>query len=187
MYTRKAATSQLAPTLPLRALRGREMAWIKVDVRASTDPRLLSVGLAGRGLWLDAMCYCGMHQTDGLIPQAIVTDPKLAARLVTAGLWAQTPTGYEVRDYLVLNSTQEQITRARAEKAARMAALRAARGTDVTSNRRVTDTLDRRSKIVDRRFKMVDGRSTEEGPPPPDPKPTDPEAYLKWVEAQSQG
>lgn len=163
------------------------MAWIKVDVRASTDPRLLSVGYAGRGLWLDAMCYCGMHQTDGLIPQAIVTDPKLAARLVTAGLWAQTPTGYEVRDYLILNSTQEQITRARAEKAVRMATLRAARGTDVTSNRRVTDTLDRRSKIVDRRSKMIDGRSTEEGPPPPDPKPTDPEAYLKWVEAQSRG
>jgi len=145
------------------------MAWIKVDVRAATDPRLLSVGYAGKGLWLDGMCYAGMHQTDGHIPAAIVQDTKLADRLIAAGLWAKTDAGYDILDFLILNHTREQITQAKADKATRMAQLRADReacGINVTSNRRVTNTLDRRLQIVDSRSKMVDGRSTADPQPP---------------------
>jgi hypothetical protein len=160
--------------------------WIKVSVKAATDPTRAQAGLDGLGLWLLGQCYCGTHHSDGFIPQAVIPDPKLAARLVKLGIWQPAEGGFTDPSFLVLNDDRVTAETQLKKKAARMACVR-----NVSGHKRDTDpTIDTRQQTLDARRPVV-------AVPPPvarlvkladaSHKPTDPEAYLKWVEAQSRG
>lgn len=162
--------------------------WIKVSVKAATDPKLAQAGLDGLGLWLLGQCYCGTHHSDGFIPHAVIPDPKLAKRLEKLQIWQPTEGGYTDPSFLVLNDARVTVEEQLKKKAERMARVR-----NVSRHRQDTDpTIDIRPQTLDAR------QQTSVLPVPPSvarlirkadtsQKPKDPDAYLKWVEAQSHG
>lgn len=92
------------------------MAWVKLDDQFPTHPKIIEVG--GDAAWLHvcALCYCGQHLTDGLVPKAIVgrlsdrDDPQaLVARLVEVGVWIDRGDRYEIHDYLEHNPSREHV------------------------------------------------------------------------------
>jgi hypothetical protein len=93
------------------------MAWLRIDDRVRTHPKVAQAGPAASWLWLCGICYCREHLTDGWIPaQAVatlamnLTSPKKhAARLVTVGLWEQEADGYRVHDFLDWNPAKAEV------------------------------------------------------------------------------
>lgn len=91
------------------------MAWVKVDDHFPEHPKVLDVGPLAEALWLRALCYANRYRTDGVIPAGFVRRmPDLdgsaeAERLVSAGLWDQSETGYIIHDYLEHQQSSGQI------------------------------------------------------------------------------
>lgn len=50
------------------------MSWAKLDDSYWMHPKVLMVGNAGAGIFSRMLSYCGCYLTDGLIPEAIVTN-----------------------------------------------------------------------------------------------------------------
>jgi hypothetical protein len=92
------------------------LAWLKVDDRFPSHPKVVRAGLGG-WLALCGICYCRAHLTDGFIPREAVPTlaPGLtralhhAARLVALGLWHEHPDGYLVHDFLEWNPSRADV------------------------------------------------------------------------------
>lgn len=78
------------------------------------SPRIHEVGMAAWGMY----CACGLwvarHLTDGHVPRSVVatygsSSRSWAKRLVEAGLFVVTETGYYMPDYLALNPSAERV------------------------------------------------------------------------------
>lgn len=96
------------------------MAYSLIDDQSHSDPAHLQAGLAADGLYYRAESYIGCFGTDGHIPRewAAGHDPtgELAGRLVAAGLWTVTDTGWESVDYLVRNPSRDEVAALRAKR-----------------------------------------------------------------------
>lgn len=67
------------------------MPYFKVDDQLHAHPKPRLAGLEAMGLWAVAGSWCMAYKTDGFVPGWYVNSwqrgPKIAARLVTCGLW----------------------------------------------------------------------------------------------------
>lgn len=100
------------------------MDWVRLLTTFHDHPKTLSVGNAGAGLYARSLAYCGDHETDGAVPrewveQAVAREGHhdLPAELVSAGLWAETDSGYDVRDFLEINKSAEEMADLRSKRA----------------------------------------------------------------------
>lgn len=113
------------------------MAWIRLSDDYIEDEKFQALGDRAFRLWHECMAYCRRHQTDGLIPFAImrsrrsyskIAEKQLAtpAREGVAPLWKLIPhVGYGVHNYLLWNLSKEEESNDRAGAAARMRKFRA--------------------------------------------------------------
>lgn len=92
------------------------MVWVKVDDKFWAKERVLNAfrtNPASLALWIRALSYCGDQLTDGVISRNAL--PMLEAKqdqidsLLQAGLWVETPKGYEFRKYASYNPTAEKL------------------------------------------------------------------------------
>lgn len=98
------------------------MAWLRVDDRVRTHPKIVTAGHAAAWFWFCGICYCREHLTDGFIPDGMlaslapgVTNGKtLAAKLVSVVLWHQVEGGYQVHDFLDWNPARAEVLTKRA-------------------------------------------------------------------------
>lgn len=93
------------------------MAWLRVDDRVRTHPKIVEAGPAAAWLWFCGICYCREHLIDGVIPMSVLPllapglpNPKRhAAMLVSVGLWHQRETGFEIHDFLDWNPSRQDV------------------------------------------------------------------------------
>lgn len=78
------------------------MTWARVDDAWWCHPKVLTLDLDARGLWISALSWSCQQQTD-LIPESIVRmcgdDGTAAKKLVAAGLWDEHAAGWLVHDW----------------------------------------------------------------------------------------
>jgi hypothetical protein len=111
--------------------------WIRLSDNYIEDEKFQALTDRAFRLWHEAMAYCRRHQTDGLIPFAIMRgfrsfsktcEKQLSTptREGLAPLWESIPaTGYKVHNYLSWNLSKEEENNERAGAAARMRKFRA--------------------------------------------------------------
>ena len=131
------------------------MTWIKLEDTLPTNPKIMALSDRAYRLHTYALCYCGLHLTDGLIPRHIVSKLGVnqakthAQKLVEIGLWIEEKEGYRIHDYLKHQTSKAQAemeketNRLRAQKArkAKAEALRNGVTNGVThAKRSSTDT-----------------------------------------------
>lgn len=93
------------------------MAWLRIDDRVRTHPKLVSAGPAAAWFWFCGICYAREHLTDGVIPRGIIQTlapgvsggKRLAERLVTCGLWHVHTDGYVIHDFLDWNPSRAAV------------------------------------------------------------------------------
>lgn len=98
------------------------MAWLRIDDRVRTHPKIVQAGPQAAWLWFCGVCYCREHLTDGFIAAAMLPTlvPGLAAVkkhasvLVSVGLWHERTGGYEVHDFLDWNPSKAEVEEVRA-------------------------------------------------------------------------
>lgn len=101
------------------------MTWARIDDGLYDDPRARRAGVDAMGLYVLAASYMGRYNTDGVIDRERVKllvgrrGPYLAAKLVDAGLWTETDTGWCLLEW-------EAVLVPRAEVERRSAGARAA-------------------------------------------------------------
>lgn len=117
------------------------MAWLRIDDRVRTHPKIAQAGPAAAWLWFCGVCYCREHLTDGFIPKAILpglalnlTQPeKHAKSLVAVNLWHVADGGYQVHDFLDWNPSRAEVNAQRDDEKKRK---RKERGQDELSGER---------------------------------------------------
>jgi len=83
------------------------VSWVRIDDRAREHRKLLKAKADGCWMWACGLMYCNSQKArDGFIPDEIVSQLypfrapiKLAARLVSVGLWERVEGGFRVHDY----------------------------------------------------------------------------------------
>lgn len=93
------------------------MAWLKIDDRVRTHPKIIEAGPVASWLWLCGLTYCHEQMTDGSIPYRVVKllaigigRPTVHVRkLLRIGLWIDTGSHYQVHDYLDWNPSRAEI------------------------------------------------------------------------------
>lgn len=92
------------------------MAWLKIDDRVRTHPKVISAGPLAAWLWLCGLCYCREHLTDGFLRKDVIPTLsavpnvwKHAAKLVEVGLWEDAVGGFNVHDFLKWNPSKEAV------------------------------------------------------------------------------
>lgn len=93
------------------------MAWLKIDDRVRTHPKIARAGPAAAWLWFCGVCYAREHLTDGFLPKEIVptlagglpSPWKHAAKLVEVHLWEDALGGYRVHDFLDWNPSRSEV------------------------------------------------------------------------------
>jgi hypothetical protein len=92
------------------------VAWLRIDDRIRTHPKIVRAGLSG-WVHLCGICYCREHLTDGLIPFEALpmltpgvpdTTPH-EERLVKVGLWVREVDGYQIHDFLEWNPSRAEV------------------------------------------------------------------------------
>jgi hypothetical protein len=160
------------------------MTWVRIDDEAPNHPKLLAAGVDACWLWVRSLCWCNRYTTDGAIPKAALPAvaagqwspakiSKLAASLVTSGLWHDEGGSYRIHDYDV------QQERALSEDAA--AELQRRRERDAERKRmkrgmsadRSEDDVRRQSEESPQGPRSVPGNAYARDPVPsrPDPEP----------------
>ena len=100
------------------------MAWVRFDDTFPEHPKVLKVG--GDAVWMHvcALAYCNRLETDGVIPTGVVgrlSDRKdanrLAAKLVSEGLWDVHPEGWEIHDYHDFQPSKAELEQRREARA----------------------------------------------------------------------
>ncbi|MEE9584754.1 MAG: hypothetical protein V3W51_04655 [Candidatus Brocadiales bacterium] len=101
---------------------GGYMPWIKLEDSFPDHPKVVEVGPLAAWLYICGLCYCNRYLTDGLIPTTILDrlsgveniDTKasyLAELLVKHGLWEEEGNSYRVHNYLLYQSSKEEVLR----------------------------------------------------------------------------
>jgi hypothetical protein len=98
------------------------MAWLRVDDRVRTHPKIVQAGPVAAWFWFSGICYCREHLTDGFIADAILPTlapgvtawKKAAEALVGSGLWHREQGGYRVHDFLEWNPSRAAVMEQRA-------------------------------------------------------------------------
>lgn len=95
------------------------MDWVKLLTEFDGNPKVLSVGLAGAGLYARALAYSGKYETDGVIPaswvhQAVAHEglADLPKHLLSVGLWETLDEGisaYRIKDYTEVNKSKDEM------------------------------------------------------------------------------
>lgn len=89
-------------------------------------PKVLAAGEEAIGLYLRVLIWCNAQLTDGVILRGaldgIARTPSLAARLVEAGLWEATPTGWAVHNFAAHNPSRAEVLQQRSAISAAKAA-----------------------------------------------------------------
>lgn len=98
------------------------MAWLRIDDRVRTHPKIAEAGPSAAWLWFCGICYCREHLTDGFIPKSAVSSLAMnlqspwrhARRLVEVKLWEDALGGYQVHDFLDWNPSKADVIATRA-------------------------------------------------------------------------
>lgn len=163
--------------------------WIKLDDQFFSHPKVIEAGRDGRDLYLAALCYCGMHLTDGRVPrsalallagQAGVRKIEAAvSSLLTVGLWEEAGDGnYRVHDYLDHQPSKERVlaTReVRAQAGSRGGKQKASNLLEVSQ--RFAKEIPKQNASTSR----IRERDDQERPPPTPPNGHAPCAYAEAV------
>ena len=128
------------------------MAWLKIDDRVRTHPKIVEAGPVAAWFWFCGICYCREHLTDGFIADKMLSTlvpgapswKRPAAALVAAGLWHREERGYRVHDFLEWNPSRAEVE---AQRAAEAVAATASSG-------RVLDGLAKRLKASLGQFRV---------------------------------
>lgn len=105
-----------------------------VDVDLLVHPKAIAAGVEAMGLWLWGMAWAHKTGADGKLPRHVVLTAwgssrqvveRLAARLVTSGLWLKTDDGWEIWNYAKKNQSAAEKARRREQGRERMRRLRA--------------------------------------------------------------
>lgn len=105
------------------------MAWVRIDDKAMTHPKIVGLSDKAFRLWVWGLAYCQQHLTDGRIPlAAVVSAPavRIAHQLVDAHLWQPLePSGWLVHDYTDWNDSREEAEAKKEKARERMRGVRA--------------------------------------------------------------
>lgn len=109
------------------------MPFFKVDDQLHSHPKPRRAGLEAMGLWALAGSHSMAYKLDGFVPTYFVAawprGPKLAAQLVTAGLWAlgerDGEPGWQFHDWEDIQLTAAEIEADREHSRQRQRAYRA--------------------------------------------------------------
>lgn len=95
------------------------MTWVKLDDAFPDNPKVVGLSSDAFRLYVEALCYCGRHLTDGQVPESAVKrmGGDNASELVDAGLWTPSGKGWLVNDYLEFNPSREKVKADRAKRA----------------------------------------------------------------------
>jgi len=97
--------------------------WFKVDDNLAFHPKALIAGNPALGLWVRAGSWSSQQLSDGFIPGDIARSlgtKGQADRLITAGLWLPTGTGYEFHQWAERQPTRKDIEERRQANAERI-------------------------------------------------------------------
>ena len=107
--------------------------WVRVSDTLTWHRKTLIAGNEAMGLWVRALSYCGQQMNDGAVPREIVpamgASFELADRLVEAGFWTVTETGWQFDGWDEWQSTRTEIDGKRQANAERVARHRAGKQT----------------------------------------------------------
>lgn len=111
------------------------MPWFKVDDGFANSEPVMRVPRRYRasviGLWTLSGTWCAKELTDGRVPVHMIEElagtTAQAAWLVTAGLWAETPEGYEFIGWDKYQPTRAEVEESRRKEAERKARYRMSR------------------------------------------------------------
>jgi hypothetical protein len=97
------------------------MTWVRFDDSVIDHPKVLIAGAAAELLWRRSISWSGKHLTDGLVRREAlpvlfgnlselgVAEDAAVARVVAAGLWEETETGWQIHDYLEYNPSRRAV------------------------------------------------------------------------------
>lgn len=79
--------------------------WVRFDDTFPDHPKVAALTPAAFRAFVESVCYCSRHRTDGQLRPGVVraalrVDSTVIAELVDAGLWDATDAGWAVHDYL---------------------------------------------------------------------------------------
>lgn len=153
------------------------MTWFKVDDQFYNHPKVLTLDMASRGLWVSAGAYCASYLTDGVITdkqiRAIGGTRKQAEKLVAAGLWSAddappSARRYAFNDWRDFQPTRDDVLSRRQRARDRMAEARAKKRTTSDNAEMFARTEGERSQSV-RIARQFAERSHYPDPTRPDP------------------
>lgn len=110
------------------------MPWFRIDDSFHCHPKVMEAGTAAAGLWVRCGCYSAQHLTDGFVPASIAAmygTPRMASRLVSAGLWSENVNGFTMKDFSDYNPSRADVEKERSAARERM---RARRSGEVRAN-----------------------------------------------------
>ena len=90
----------------------------KLEVAWAENPKVQSVSVNARWLWIAALCYAGRNETDGVIPRGALVSisgfglapaRRAVAELLGVVLFEEHPLGFLIHDYLNHQRSREQI------------------------------------------------------------------------------
>ncbi|MCA1782023.1 MAG: hypothetical protein LC679_07570 [Intrasporangiaceae bacterium] len=138
------------------------MSWARVDDGWWCHPKVLSLDLDARGLWVSALSWSCQQKTS-VVPAAVVRmcgdDGSAAAKLVNAGLWLEHDGGYLIHDW-----DDYQSDRAKKAAAGREGGKKS--GETRRTSSQVTDPIEAPERASP---EAQTGASHEAGPSRPDP------------------
>ena len=95
--------------------------WFKVDDKLPMNPKAMQCSLSAIGLWTLAGAWSAQQLTDGYVPkqvlQALRGSASFASELVDAGLWEETPDGYQFHDWADFQFTASEVKATREKRA----------------------------------------------------------------------
>lgn len=97
------------------------MGWLKLDDGFCDNPKVIGLSARAFRTYVQGLCYCAKHLTDGRIPAKVQRNSSQTAKeLVAARLWAIDDDGtIVVHDYLEWNPSKASVQAKREEDAAR--------------------------------------------------------------------
>ena len=104
------------------------MPWFKVDDTFHSHPKVRQAGLTSMGLGVLAGSWAAQQLTNGHIPKYMLATfgakPADAKRLVDAGLWLETPSGWDFKDWGEYQPSKDRVLADRRAAAARQTVAR---------------------------------------------------------------
>jgi hypothetical protein len=99
------------------------VAWFKVDDNFAFHPKATLAGNPALGLWVRAGSYAAHQLTDGFVPGDVARSlgtKAQAERLITAGLWLPSGSGYEFHQWSERQPTRKEVEERRKAGAERL-------------------------------------------------------------------